>query len=86
MPGVEPMKKAAAEKKRRVCALCGGPISAEKRADSRFCSTRCRDKAFYREHTADKVKRVSRYQKANAAERRKFMKEYMRRYRAKSAN
>lgn len=74
-------KKAAAEKKRRVCALCGGPIGADKRADSRYCSDRCRDKAFYRKHTADKVKRVSRYQRANAASRRKFMREYMRQYR-----
>ena len=73
--------KAAAEKKRRKCAGCGAPIPAEVHGNTRYCSRRCRDKAFYKAHAAEKARSVSRYQKQNAEERRKFMREYMRRYR-----
>jgi hypothetical protein len=79
------MKKAASGKKRGkkrgVCEVCGGPIGADRRSDSRYCSDRCRQKAFYQKHTAEKIERVSRYQRADASKRRKFMREYMRQYR-----
>lgn len=72
----------AAERKRRKCAGCGAPIPAGVHGNRRYCSRQCRDKAFYQAHAAEKAQSVSRYQKRNAEERRKFMREYMRRYRA----
>ena len=66
------------------CALCGGPIPPTKRADARFCSRSCIQKAK-RTRGADHERELRRkaYAKTDKAAHAARMRDYMREYRAR---